>query len=237
MTYDNMQGPQGSTPPLQFDRAESATGGPAGAVCAACKQPIARSYFTAGQALICPACREALVAHQEGGSRLARFFGALGLGLAAGIVGGLIWYIVRRTTGYEVGLVAIFVGLMVGGAVRRGARARGGWVYQTMAILLTYSCIVAQYMPDVLKALHERFEADRRIAATQPATTTRPAATAAMPGDAGSADQPNERPTGPEAGWPALALHADPVRHRLHHAGNGRLPEHHRHAHHRLCAL
>ena len=38
---------------------------------------------------------------------------------------------------------------MVGWAVRRGANSRGGWVYQTLAVCLTYSAIVSTYIPGI----------------------------------------------------------------------------------------
>lgn len=67
---------------------------------------------------------------------------------------------VVKLTGYSIGLVAIVVGAVVGLAVRKGARGRGGWVYQGMAIILTYLAIAASYVPDVIKAI-EKGEAER----------------------------------------------------------------------------
>ena len=73
------------------------------------------------------------------------------MGLLAGLAGAALWYAVRRTTGFEIGLIAIVVGLMVGVAVRKGSKGRGGWFYQTLAVVLTYGCICAQYMPDIVQ--------------------------------------------------------------------------------------
>src|SRR2546422_5507986 len=61
-------------------------------------------------------------------------FRSLGAGLYFGI---------EATTGYELGLVAVVVGLMVGGAVRKGSNGRGGWRYQALAMFLTYCAVVA----------------------------------------------------------------------------------------------
>jgi hypothetical protein len=47
-------------------------------------------------------------------------------GLGAGIVGAVIYYAVIAITNFEIGLVAILIGYMVGQAVRKGARGRGG---------------------------------------------------------------------------------------------------------------
>src|SRR5207248_894584 len=59
-------------------------------------------------------------------------------------------------TGYELGLIAIVVGLLVGGAVRKASHGRGGAVYQTIAIFMTYAAIVFNYTPDLFKIIHER---------------------------------------------------------------------------------
>jgi hypothetical protein len=93
------------------------------------------------------------------GSRSKRAFAATALGLLAGLAGAALWYAVRKLTGYEIGLIAIAVGLMVGVAVRKGSKGRGGWFYQTLAIVLTYSCISAQYMPDIVEALIQQHHA------------------------------------------------------------------------------
>ena len=139
--------------PLQFDTAEYATPQPAASVCGVCKQPIADAYYTVNDAVVCDQCRDQVEAFTTGGSRLWRVFAATALGLIAGLAGAALWYAVRRGTGYEVGLIAILVGLMVGLAVRKGSKGRGGWFYQTLAILLTYGCICAQYMPDIIEVI------------------------------------------------------------------------------------
>jgi hypothetical protein len=45
----------------------------------------------------------------------------------------------------QIGLIAILVGFMVGGAVRAGSDRRGGVGYQLLAVLLTYLCISLSY--------------------------------------------------------------------------------------------
>jgi hypothetical protein len=74
------------------------------------------------------------------------------LGLLAGLAGAALWYAVRKISGYELGIIAIAVGLMVGLAVRKGSKGRGGWFYQALAIALTYSSVCAQYVPDIVEA-------------------------------------------------------------------------------------
>ena len=168
---------------------------PGPAACAACQQPITDAYFEAGGQVFCPRCRENYQAEQTGGSRVGRLFRAVVFGTLAGIGGTIIWFGVRQLTGYEVGLIAVVVGFMVGGAVRAGSRGRGGAFYQLLAVFITYCAIVANYVPDVFQALFEDYEKDRSavVAATAPASqpSTQPEATTT-----GSAPNPAATSTG-----------------------------------------
>jgi hypothetical protein len=132
---------------LQFDDVERLGTAPDATTCAACSQAVQDSYYQANGQVACPACRDALVARTSGGSRIARFTKAVVLGLLGAVVGWGIYFGVLKLTGYEVGLIAIVVGLLVGGGVRLGGEGRGGWLYQAMAIGLTYCTIVATYAP------------------------------------------------------------------------------------------
>src|SRR5207302_1730075 len=90
------------------------------------------------------------------------------------IVAAIIWYLIRKATGYEVGIVAILVGFLIGGAVRKGSGNRGGWVYQLMAVLLTYGCISASLLSDTFKQIGEAFKESRarhHVSATQHSST------------------------------------------------------------------
>lgn len=136
---------------LQFEKAEYQQGPDGPMSCAACRRPLGGQYYTANQAAVCASCYGAMQTQIAGGSRVGRALAAGGLGLVAGLAGAVLWFAIRRITGYEIGLVAIVVGVMVGLAVRKGAGRRGGWFYQTMAVALTYACISAQYMPDIVE--------------------------------------------------------------------------------------
>lgn len=155
----------GGQNPIQFDQADF--GQPqqgeamATMACQVCQTPITSQYYVSGQAVVCPACYQAQMASTTGGSGFARLLRAAVFGIAAGFVGMLIWLTVRKLTSYEVGLIAILVGLMVGGAVRAGSRGRGGIGYQLLAVVITYCSIAANYVPDVYQALREdTLEAD-----------------------------------------------------------------------------
>jgi hypothetical protein len=136
---------------LQFDKAEYPSAAPA--ACAFCHKAISDEYFTINGRTSCRACHTRLSAFWNEGTPASRFFTAAGLGLLGALAGAGIYYAVRAITGYELGLVAIVVGLLVGKGVRRGARGRGGAGYQTLAIALTYLSIAMNYIPEVVQAL------------------------------------------------------------------------------------
>ncbi len=133
-------------------------------------------------AIACPACKDRVLAARDGGSRVGRLLAAGGLGLLAAIAGATVWIVIVRVTHYEIGLVAIGVGLLVGAAVRRGSGGRGGWGYQTLAVVLTYSAMVAYYVPYVLEGL--RKGASEAHATSEPGGATAPAHAMLEPGGA-----------------------------------------------------
>ncbi|HKW47189.1 MAG TPA: hypothetical protein VJN70_07080 [Gemmatimonadaceae bacterium] len=147
--------PTSGNKPLQFDVAESSTAsraqhsGMAAATCKACSRPIASTYFQVNSAIICEPCRASL--DRPRGTRFTRGLHATGLGLLAAIAGSLLYFAVAALTGREFALVALAVGFMVGKAVRKGSRGRGGWAYQSLAVGLTYLAIVSSYVPLIAK--------------------------------------------------------------------------------------
>jgi hypothetical protein len=140
---------EGSPAPLQFDRAEFASG--AALNCAVCKVAISGDYFLANNHPVCPACRAKLQSGSTG-SGPSQFARALGAGFLAALAGGLVYWLVLKLTGIEFGLLAVAVGWGVGYAVHWGAKGRGGILYQLMAVALTYVAIASMYMPDILNS-------------------------------------------------------------------------------------
>lgn len=163
---------------LQFDRAGSADGTSA-VSCSTCQRTIPDVYYEAGGRVLCTGCKDAEQATLSGGSRIRRLLSATLLGLAAAAVSAVGWYAISHFTGYEIGLIAILVGVLVGGAVRAGSKARGGWLYQALAVVLTYLAIATSYVPP--------FVAGFREAAAEEAAAEESAAeeSAAAPGAAG----------------------------------------------------
>lgn len=169
--------------PLQFDRAEYAHAATQ-ATCDFCRQAVHGVYYEINGKVACERCRADVEVGAKQGSGPGRFVRAAVFGLMAGAVGAAIWYGVRAATKYEVGLIAIVVGLMVGTAVRKGSNGRGGWLYQGLAMFLTYASIVSTYIPDIWQGI--RAQANLDPAAATAAAPARPDAAATDPAPAGT---------------------------------------------------
>src|SRR5512138_515887 len=212
------------TPELQFDRAEPIHAAPADAPafqgpvqCAACGSRLL-SYYSGNGKVTCKRCRDAAIATQQG-SHLPTLATAAGLGLLAAIAGAIIYFAIAKITGYEIGLVSIVVGLLVGKGVRKGARGRGGWRYQALAILLCYLSIASSYFAFAIGELVKRPEAPAAETAAQPAPApsgaaqpdvqpagAQPPAVPAEPPAAAEAEEPEEPPPSGLAMTGALLL-------------------------------
>jgi hypothetical protein len=133
---------------LQFDRAEY-SGGTSGPSCCTCQQPATPVYHHFKGRVYCTLCRQQIEQaieqmHQSGNLARAAMFG-----VGAAALGAVIFYAVSALTGYQIGLIAVVVGWLVGKAVRIGSGSRGGWRYQTLAMVLTYISIVSSYVPAI----------------------------------------------------------------------------------------
>jgi hypothetical protein len=139
---------------LQFEKVEGSAPA-AAAACASCQRTIPDVYFETNGKIFCAQCKETALASLAGGSRAARILKALVFGTIAAAISSVIWYAITTVTGYELGIVAIAVGFAVGIAVRVGSEGRGGWVYQILAVLLTYVAIASSYVPMVMEHMRK----------------------------------------------------------------------------------
>lgn len=160
---------------LQFEHAERTDSAP-GLSCAACSRPIAMSYYEVNGTVTCQRCRTQIIAQWNRGSSTGRFAKALGLGLAAAVAGAGLYFGIAALTGYEFGLVAIVVGLLVGGAVRKGSNGRGGWRYQALAMFLTYTAVVVTDSSLIARELSQEWQ-------QAPTEAVAPAADSPVTGD------------------------------------------------------
>lgn len=165
-------------PSLQFDRPDFSATPQTAVVCAGCQQSVVQSYYEINGNLVCSSCRER-IAEGDDGSRAARVLRACAGGLAVAVAGALLWWGVRKVSGYEVGLISIAIGVGVGKAVRWGSRGRGGWAYQLLAVLLTYASVAGNYMPDVWQAMRD--QANKEEAASVAASPKQLASASAKP--------------------------------------------------------
>lgn len=170
---------------LQFDRAEFERPRPATPACAACGQAVWNVYYAVNGQVLCERCKTEVELQANQGSRAGRFLRAAVYGIGAGAVGAGVWYAVRATTGYELGIIAIGVGFFVGGAVRKGSNGRGGWRYQALAMFLTYASIVSTYVPEIMTEFLKRADKD-----PQATTTPGPAPSAGLASPAPALDTP-----------------------------------------------
>ena len=95
-----------------------------GVTCAACSRTITVDYFDLNNQPICRVCRVGLLEQMEAPLGLGMLLRAGAFGLAAALAGAALYYAVIAITNFEIGLVAIAIGYMVGYAVRAGAKRR-----------------------------------------------------------------------------------------------------------------
>ncbi len=154
--------------------------------CSHCGTVLTDQYYQANGVPLCSECRweaeGAQQAAQPGGAR--RLGKATLYGAGAAAAGTLVYFLVSWATGYEVGLIAILVGWMVGKAVFLGSASVGGRPYQFLAIGLTYVAICTSYAPMIMSELMKSAETE--------------VVESAAPGD-GEAQEPGATTTLPES--------------------------------------
>ena len=139
---------------LQFERAitEAAPASTSGAadasaICASCQTAVGTDYYSVNGNSVCRVCRVQLLAVTETPRGAGPLLRAAAFGGVAGVIGAAIYYGVIAITNFEIGIVAILIGYMVGWAVRKGAGERGGRRFQILAIALTYGAVALAYTP------------------------------------------------------------------------------------------
>lgn len=182
--------------PLQFDHAELASP----SACGACKTTLGQTYFQAAGQMLCGNCAgEVRKAIDGTGSRGGRLMRAALLGVGAGALGAIIYFVIMELTGLNIGLVAILVGVLVGRAVRRGSGGRGGRGYQFLAAGITYVSIAATFVPMALTEFANDAESSETAAAGGEATPGVESATTPAVGEPGSANAPAIAPSGEDS--------------------------------------
>jgi hypothetical protein len=180
--------PLPSVDALQFRRAQpiNSEESPAQESCVACKQLIQGEYFKVQSQVICPECAEKIQAGRQAAKSVPLFRPVIyGAGAA---VAGCILYAIPLAIGFQIGIVALAVGWMVGKAIRYGSYGLGGRPQQILAVGLTYFAISTSFFPALLitgikQGIAARSAAKSQSTAAAPATV-RPAKASISPGKA-----------------------------------------------------
>jgi hypothetical protein len=117
--------------------------------CVVCRTPITGEYFHAQGQVVCPDCAARVEASQKAPPRISLGTAAL-YGGAAAIACCIGYALVEIVTGLELGILALFVGIGIGRAVRAGSKGRGGRPQQILAVVLTYFAISVSSVPVML---------------------------------------------------------------------------------------
>jgi len=165
--------------PLQFDQVGQSNRVPTqdslAVQCAECHELLRTEYFSIGDRIVCERCRRLIEKQAEPPKGVKPLVRACLFGLGAGIAGAAVYYAVLAITHFEIALVAILIGYMVGAGVRKGARGRGGLRLQIMAVALTYTSIAMAYVPIAIQAAVEQARKSPEAAgdsSASPATPT-----------------------------------------------------------------
>jgi|SRR5580700_1330828 hypothetical protein len=139
--------PLPSVDELQFRRAQPIDSAepPAGKSCAACKQLVAGEHYQVQNQVICASCAAKIRAGQQS-QKPVPLFRAVIYGVGAALAG-CILYAIPLAMGFQIGIVALVVGYMVGKAIRHASYGTGGRAQQVLAVVLTYLAISASIVP------------------------------------------------------------------------------------------
>jgi hypothetical protein len=149
---------------LSFDKAKFDESGSQSLTCAYCNRDVLGTYYEINGQTSCEECRFRVESSRAEGSSLGKALRALVGGGIGGIVGAAIYYAVLALTGYEIGLVAIVVGLLVGFGVRWGSGGIGGRKYQVLAVAITYVAIVSTHVPFIVEEARKQIESEESAA-------------------------------------------------------------------------
>ena len=132
---------------LDFERAQFEDPDAAAMSCAVCEQAIAGRHYSVNGQAVCETCLGAVTQGQDGS-----LVKALALGVVAGAVGAMVYFGILELTGYDLALVTIVIGILVGMAVRRGAGSRSV-MYRVLAVAITYGAMCSVHVPVLADAM------------------------------------------------------------------------------------
>jgi hypothetical protein len=143
--------------------------------CAACSTVLEETFYQIQGVDVCGNCAAARRAGQDLPDGNKKFLRALAYGSGAALLGWVGWSAVEIITGFQIGLLAIAVGWMVGTAIRKGTEGHTSRKYQIMAVILTYLAISMSFLPILIAdQIKKRNPAAQQQKKAEPAVTVRP---------------------------------------------------------------
>lgn len=186
----------GNSPDLQFETVEGARS--QGVSCSVCQAALTTEYHELNGQPACAVCRARAEAGRDKDRGWNMFLLAALYGFGAAIAGGFLYWGFVKVTNFELGLMAIAVGWLVGKAVMKGSNSRGGRRYQWLAVALTYFSITISYGALIVEAMMK-----------QPAEATQPDKSAVLQGGGGGGAAQPPKPI--ETPRPPAPANAGPV--------------------------
>ncbi len=110
--------------------------------CKFCGKPVPGTYYRVDINLACTRCGKAV--RRE---RNVVFLRALTFGLVAAIAGCAIYSTIAIVTGWNLSVISLLVGLMIGKGMMAGSHGSGEPRYQVVAALLTYAAVSLATVP------------------------------------------------------------------------------------------
>ncbi len=124
------------------------------AICSSCMAeiPAGDEVLVAGKnrrepnTVLCASCASTVEQALEAETKNPNLPPAILLGIVAAVAGGLIWYAIVALTNYQLGIVAVGIGYLVGLAVMHGAGRKRGPALQAIAVVITLiAMVVGEY--------------------------------------------------------------------------------------------
>jgi hypothetical protein len=120
--------------------------------CAHCRKALPDRYFVASGAMVCEPCARELEAGLPESGRIGRVLKALVFGTAFGLAGTFVYGLILAFSNYQLALLTILIGWLVGTGVRKGSIV-GGLGYQIMGAVLTYILCMLAFVPQIVLEL------------------------------------------------------------------------------------
>lgn len=143
---------------LQFEKA-AGMAKPAvqdqGTRCETCSVELPYEYYRQGDTTLCGKCAERVKAEQTQAPPPGLIGRSVMRGAGVAALCSVAYAAITWITGYELALIAVAVGYLIGNAVRKGAGGLGGRPFQVTAVALTYLAITFAYAPLIVKDMVE----------------------------------------------------------------------------------